>query len=111
PPTPVANSPQTATAGTAWSYIVNAFTDLNGDTLTYTASGYPSSWMSWNPTTRTLSGTPGVVGSWTITITASDGTNSSNTSFVVSTPNVSPIVQTAIPAQSVARNTAWNFAI
>jgi len=110
PPSPVANSTQTATAGTAWSYVVNAFNDVNQDPLTYTVSGLPS-WMSWDPITRKLSGTPGPVGSWTITVTASDGTASANTSFVVTTPNVAPIVQAAIGTQSVARNTTWNFLI
>jgi len=110
PPVPVTNNTQTATAGTAWSYVVNAFTDSNQDSLTYTTSGRPS-WMSWDPATRTLSGTPGVVGSWTITVTASDGIASSSTSFVVTTPNVWPTLQTAIPTQTVYRNTTWNFAI
>jgi len=102
---------QTATAGTAWSYVIPAFSDPNGDALTYSVSGLPS-WMSFNASTRTLSGTPQPVGAWTITVTATDtaGTPASKT-FTVTTPNVAPVVAATVPAQSAGRNIAWSYTI
>jgi len=57
-------SDQTNTEDTAWSYTVpvGAFSDADGDTLTYTATlangdALPS-WLSFNAATRTFSGTP-----------------------------------------------------
>jgi hypothetical protein len=98
---------QTATAGVAWSFTAPAFTDPNGDALTYTASGLPG-WMSFNATTRTFSGMPGVVGSWSITITATDTSGATaSRSFTVTTPSTPPVYtpgslvnQTAQPSQA-----------
>jgi YD repeat-containing protein len=102
---------QTATAGTAWSYVVPAFTDPNGDALTYSATGMPA-WMSFNASTRTLSGTPQPSGSWTVTITATDVAGvATGKAFVVTTPNVAPVVSATIPAQSAGRNQAWSYTI
>ena len=96
---------QTATANTAWSFVAPAFTDPNGDALTYSASGMPA-WMSFNAATRTFSGTAGPVGNWTITLTASDGSAQSSASFTVTTPSAPPVYtagtlvnQTAQPSQ------------
>ncbi|WP_345305001.1 putative Ig domain-containing protein, partial [Lysobacter hankyongensis] len=101
-------SNQTATAGTAWSWQAPAFTDPNGDPLTYSATGLPG-WMSFNATTRTFSGNAAAVGSWAITFTATDPAGvSTSVGFTVSTPNVAPTA-TSIPAQSVGRNAAWSF--
>jgi YD repeat-containing protein len=101
-------SNQTATAGTAWSWQAPAFTDPNGDPLTYSATGLPG-WMSFNATTRTFSGNAAAVGSWAITFTATDPAGvSTSVGFTVSTPNVAPTA-TTIPAQSVGRNAAWSF--
>ncbi len=102
---------QTATAGSAWSYVVPAFADPNGDTLTYTASGLPS-WMSFNAGTRTLSGAAAPVGSWTITVTAKDTSGAAvGKSFIVTTPNVAPVVAAAIGNRNANRNQAWSFQI
>ena len=110
-PTPPTIPNQTATAGSTWSYVVPAFTDPNGDTLTYTVGGLPS-WMSFNATTRTLSGTPRAVGTWTITVTATDTSGASaSRSFTVTTPNVAPVVANAIGTRSVGRNQPWNFQV
>ena len=101
-------SNQTATAGTAWSWQAPAFTDPNGDPLTYSATGLPG-WMSFNASTRTFSGNAAAVGSWAITFTATDPSSvSTSVGFTVTTPNVAPTA-TTIPAQSVGRNAAWSF--
>ncbi|GEM_PF-627175 len=102
---------QTATAGAAWSFTVPAFTDPNGDALTYTVTGLPS-WMSFNATTRVLSGAAKPAGSWTITVTATDPSNAAiSKSFTVTTPNVAPVVAAAIPAQTASRNITWSYQI
>jgi uncharacterized delta-60 repeat protein len=71
-----------ATTGITFSYTLasNAFTDIDGDTLTYSATlanGNPlPSWLVFNPITHTFSGTPiaGNVGSMTIRVYAADPT-------------------------------------
>ena len=89
---PVANEPliaQTITEGDAFSYTFSAaaFTDADGDTLTYSAdrlSGDPlPAWLSLDSATRTFSGTPGYadVGSITVRVTASDGQASVTNTF------------------------------
>ena len=58
-----------------YTFPVNAFYDLNEDTLSYSVTGLPG-WLSFDAATRRVSGTPpsGTVGqASTITITASDG--------------------------------------
>ena len=101
---------QTATAGTAWAYTIPAFTDPNGDGLTYTVSGLPS-WMSYAAGTRQLSGTPGPVGSWTITVVASDGSAATSNSFVVTTPNQAPTLVAGLPPVTLGRNQAWTWQV
>ena len=72
---------QAATAGTAFSYQVpaNAFTDADGDSLTYSATrpddtALPT-WLTFTAGTRTFSGTPqaGDTGTVTVKVTAADG--------------------------------------
>jgi large repetitive protein len=100
-------SARTVTAGTAWNYVIPAFSDANGDALTYTASGLPA-WMSFNPATRTLSGTPTAVGAWPITITATDPAGASaSATFTVTTPNSGPVLNAALPARETWRNTGF----
>jgi len=82
---------QKADADKAFNFTVpvGAFTDPNGDALTYSATlqgggGLPS-WLSFNATTRTFSGTPGDadVGSLSIVITASDGKEKASDTFEI----------------------------
>jgi VCBS repeat-containing protein len=63
---------QAATAGQAFSYIVPAASDVDGDTLTYSASGLPSG-LSFNTATRAITGTPTAAGSYTVTVNVNDG--------------------------------------
>ena len=84
---------QSAAEATAFSYQAPAFTDPEGDTLTYTATlsdgTAPPSWLSFDANTRTFSGTPleaDTPASLTIRITASDATLSTSVDFTLSIP-------------------------
>ena len=85
---------QTATEGQSFSYQAPAFTDPEGDSVTYTATldkgGALPAWLSFNAGTRTFSGTPGnadTPATLTISITASDGSLSASTTFTISVPD------------------------
>jgi YD repeat-containing protein len=107
PPTSIPN--QVATAGSAWSYVVPAFTDPNGDVLAYTASGLPA-WVTFNPATRTLSGTAGTIGSWTLTIRATDPAGAFATqSFVLTTPSAPPVYNGGLANQTALPGVAFNY--
>ncbi len=82
---------QTATEGTAFSYPfpANTFRDIDGDMLTYTAAldngnALPS-WLTFTPGTRTFSGTPGPgdAGALSVTVTASDDSESAEDTFTI----------------------------
>ena len=70
---------QTASEDQTFTYVVPAFTDPEGDTLTYAAtlddnSAFPA-WLTFNSTTRTFSGTPlepDTPATLTIRVTATD---------------------------------------
>ena len=81
-------SPQSATVTIAFSTTTaGAFSDPNGDPLTYSANGLPGG-LTISPTTGLISGTPSVSGTFGIIVTASDGRGGSASSpFVL---NVSP---------------------
>ena len=87
PPVATTNASQTATAGSTFSYTVNAFTDAQTpNNLTYTAGIAPASTntLSLNPTTRVLSGRFSEPGSVSVTITATDpGGLTASTSFTI----------------------------
>ena len=85
PPT-VANTipDQTATVGTAFSYVfpANTFSDADtSDTLTYTATKAAGTdlplWLAFAASTRTFSGTPTDAGMVALKVTASDGNGGS----------------------------------
>ena len=75
-----ANSDQSATVGTAFSYdgtqSGGTFTDADGDTLTYTVS-FSTNATGLNANAGVISGTPTVAETITVTITASDGNGGS----------------------------------
>jgi predicted outer membrane repeat protein len=81
--TPLAD--QHATVSVPFAYVVpaSAFTDPNGDTLTYSATltggGALPAWLSFNPATRAFSGTPaaGDAGTINVRVTATDPTGGS----------------------------------
>ncbi len=92
PPVATANANQTATVGVAFSYTVNAFTDPESQTLTYTASIVPGNGFTFDPATRIISGTPSMSGVSSVTVTATDpGSLSASTTFTI-TVNPAPAI-------------------
>ncbi|GAB3985300.1 hypothetical protein GCM10028807_00240 [Spirosoma daeguense] len=82
---PVASSVenQTTTTGSAFSYVIPAFSDPESQTLAYEASGLPAG-LSFDGTTRTISGTPSAAGTSSLTVTATDpASNTANVSFTL----------------------------
>ena len=72
----VANADQTAVTGQSFTYDAtqsgNAFSDADGDALTYLVSYSPSA-LGLTDTAGVISGTPSQTGTITVTITADDG--------------------------------------
>jgi len=84
PPSFNSTAPTTATEGTAYSYSITV-DDADGDDVTITGAGLPG-WLTLTDNgdgTATLAGTPaaGDVGTASITLTASDGTDSVDQAF------------------------------
>ena len=103
---------QTATAGAAFSYQfpANTFADADaGDTLTYTATrgdgtALPT-WLGFNANTRTFSGTPAAadIGTVSVTVTASDGTDTVSDTFditVAAEPSIAKVEIVSNPRNS-----------
>jgi VCBS repeat-containing protein len=82
-------SPQSVLEDSAWTFTVpaGAFTDIDGDTLTVSASlagGAPlPAWLAFNATTRTFAGTPPLnfTGALALAVTASDGAMTATSAF------------------------------
>ena len=84
-PPPVAN--RSARAGTSFTYTFGRAIDPDGDSITYTATGFPG-WLTFAASSRTFAGTPGQgdVDAHEITVTAADhGTpvQSASTTFTL----------------------------
>ena len=102
---------QATQAGVAWSYVIPAFSDVDGNALTYVVSGMPG-WMTFDPSTRRLSGVPAPVGTWTLTVAVTDSAGvTTNKTFTVSTPNKWPSVINPLQPQWAWRNTDWSYQI
>ncbi|MBW4681753.1 MAG: DUF4347 domain-containing protein [Microcoleus vaginatus WJT46-NPBG5] len=111
---------QSAVQNTAFNFTVadNTFTDVDGDTLTYSASlengdALPS-WLSFNPTTRTFSGTPNPdnLGAINVKVTASDGVTTASdvlTLTVNATPNTAPAVTTPISDRTATAGVLFSY--
>ena len=82
-----------------YSFGSNTFADPEGTALTYSISGQPA-WLNFNASTRTFSGTANGVGTSTITVSASDGTNTTSTNFSVIVNQ--QVVTTSVFDQSLA---------
>ncbi len=117
PPTAPSLAGQTATEDTSFSYTVPAFTDPDGDTLTYTADqsnddSLPS-WLGFNTGTRALSGTPeeaNTPATLTIRVTASDGTLSSSATFTLTVEEVNDApTAPSIPAQTANEGQPFSY--
>ena len=108
---------QNASEGTAFSFqfATNAFSDPDGDTLTYAATlvgggGLPA-WLTFTPATRTFSGTPGAgdFADLSIRVTATDpGGLSAHDDFVLAV-NGKPVVANAIANQNASEGTVFSF--
>ena len=111
---------QTATAATLFSYTVSssAFTDADGDTLTYTATKGDASalpgWLSFATSSRVFSGTPLSADTVAVKVTASDssgGSVSDTFNIVVSAANNPPTVATEIPNQTATAGTEFSYTV
>lgn len=121
-PTPPATIPaQTATENVAFSFTVPAFSDANGDRLTYSFTGLPAwlkvSYPDINP--RYVSGRPPYSEAtadnpriYTITVQASDpGGLSASRSFslAVHHRNAPPVPPATIPAQTASEGSSFGY--
>ena len=96
---------QSVAEDTAWSFTVpaNSFSDVDGDTLTYSATlgdGSPlPGWLTFTAATRTFTGTPPQDwnGSLDVKVTASDGSLSASDTFklTVTPVNDAPVANPA----------------
>jgi len=99
------------TEGSIAQYTVPAFTDPDGDTLTYSATQTSGqalpSWLTFNAATRTFTGTPPVDASdVAITIVAKDpGGLSAQGNLTISTPVVVPSTVAMVAAAAILRTT------
>ena len=100
---------QTATVGTAFSYAfpANAFSDADGDTLSYTATkgdgtALPS-WLTFTPASRSFSGMPTTAATVTVKATADDrngGTISDSFDIAVNAAAVPTVtIEAVVPSR------------
>jgi VCBS repeat-containing protein len=108
---------QTATEDEPFNYQVpaTAFTDAEGDPLTYTTSGLPG-WLSFDGATRAFTGTPtdSDVGTITVTVVATDTrgeTAADAFALTVADTNDAPIVSAPIPDQVATEDTPFNYQV
>ncbi|RQP26682.1 putative Ig domain-containing protein [Piscinibacter terrae] len=105
-----------APTGAAFSYTVptGAFVDVDGDTLTYTASGMPA-WMSFNATTRTFSGTPSATdlgNDAVITINAADPLGRiASAKLTVNVGDHRPQVNLGVALQVATQGLAFSYTV
>ncbi|HEY8940405.1 MAG TPA: putative Ig domain-containing protein, partial [Cellvibrio sp.] len=102
----------------SFQFASNTFNDLDGDTLTYTATlsnnnALPS-WLSFNAGTRTFSGVPddADVGTISIKVVANDGRGGIVTDqfdLVVSNVNDNPYVNVPVPNQNATEDSAFSY--
>lgn len=102
----------------AFQIPVNAFTDQDGDALTYTATltggGALPAWLTFNPASRSFTGTPTAADTGTISIhvTATDNKGgvvpSDDFTLTVST-DPPPVVANPIPDQTAGVNVPFTF--
>jgi len=73
--------------------VANYTTEINGDPITYSATGLPSG-MSINASTGNITGSPTTSGTFNVTATATDKDGSGSSSFVINV-TIPPIVANA----------------
>lgn len=114
-PTAPTLSAQSWTKNTPVNLVLPAFTDADGDTLSYSVSGLPAG-LTFNAATLTISGTPTTAGSGTITYTANDGRGgvvNATFAYSVANPvgNQAPVVTNLIPDTTMTSGQANTFAL
>ena len=118
PPVAPSLTAQAAVEDQLFSYVAPAFTDPDGDTLTYAATladgGSFPAWLTFNPATRTFSGTPLEADSpatLTIRVTATDdGTQSTSATFALTVQEVNdPPAAPSIPPQTAIEGTPFSY--
>ena len=114
---------QTTIEDAAFSLVIpaTAFTEVDvGDVLSYAitlANGNPlPSWLNYNAATRTISGTPtnSEVGSLSFTVTATDNasaTAAQNFNLTVQNTNDTPVIASAIAAQTTLEDSVFTFTV
>ena len=110
---PAGSTPdQVLTAGSAFNYTLPAYSDANGDTLTYSATISPSgSGITFNPATRKFAGTP-PTGTYNITVTVNDGHGGVLVDvfvLAVGAPGVAPKVGTGLVDQSTMTGQTFQY--
>ncbi len=110
-----ANATQAATVGVAFQYDATkagtAFTDADGDTLTYRTTIAPAG-GGLAATGATISGTPTTAGAYAVTVTADDGhggTVSNSFSIQVAAANRVPVVASANTSQTATVGVAFQY--
>ena len=130
PPPPPTNTPpvvaippvdQEATTGDLFTYVIpaDAFTDADGDRLTYAAAlsdgGRLPSWLTFDAATQTFTGTPGPGdgGTVRVTVMASDGTATVSDEFAlrVTVRNTAPVVANPLADQDVMIDVPFTYVV
>ena len=102
----------------SYTFPANTFNDVDGNTLTYTATlsdGNPlPAWLNFNVGTRTFSGVPddGDIGTISIRVTANDGFGGTvNDTFDLTVVNINdlPFVNIPIPNQSATEDAVFSY--
>ena len=107
-------SDQTATEDIAFSFQFSSDVFQDSDSTGSMTYSVTSSWLSFDPTSRTFSGTPvnGDVGEHDITVTASDGIGSVEDVFRVTVNNTNDAPKfTSQPVQSVNEDSRYSYFI
>ena len=112
---------QEATTGDLFTYVIpaDAFTDADGNPLTYTAAlsdgGRLPSWLTFDPATRTFTGTPGPGdgGTVRVTVMVSDGTATVSDEFalMVTVRNTAPVVANPLADQEVMIDVPFTYVV
>ncbi len=107
PPSPVINSPATATAavGTAFSYQIAA----SNSPTSFTATGLPAG-LAISTTTGLISGTPTAAGTSTVTLSATNSGGTGNATLALTIQPPSPVINSPATA-TAAVGTAFSYQI
>jgi Ca2+-binding RTX toxin-like protein len=121
---PIVGAPiadQSVEEDTTWSFRIpaDAFSDVDGDHLTYSASLSDGSdlpqWLSFDADNGTFTGTPpeNATGTFDLTVIATDGSFSASDTFRLTIIPVAdkPVLEKPIADQTIVEDTFWSFEI